>query len=357
VLLAATLAWFLWRRRERHAWVAPCAIALAAAAVVLPWSAFASSRAGRLVVVDVNGGFNLWSGNNERIPPDLQGLWAVGLPLENGLDPRAASPLPGEAWRSEVMARLRAAGIEDENGPEADRWYRARALEEIAARPGRFVARVTRKLAALWAPDFFLPRHLLRDWYGRTPPILAASLTVLTMALSFVPLAFGLAALALLPPSRFRALAIAWIAAYVLVHAVAYGHSRMHQPLVPILTLAVAAWWCGERPASRTTSSALVRGGAWVALVLAAWIFVAPVLVGLYLMPGPRHAGFARAAGVVRHLPLPGARRVAWMLAGVELSVGRAERADRLLAEGPWANDPWSLYLRGRFASEPGRGR
>jgi len=354
-LLAATLVWIASRPRDGRSMRLATAVAAGALVVVVPWSVFASTRAGRLVVIDANSGFNLWSGNNAHIPDDLQGLWAVGLPLHNGLAPAAASPLPDDGWRGEAAYRLREAGIDDDDGPEADRWYRSRAMDEIAENPGRFAARVPRKLAALWAPDFFLARHLLRDWYGRTPPAVAAVLAVLAMAASIVPLVGGPVALAALGPSRFRALTLWWVGAYVVVHAIVYGHSRMHQPLVAILALAVAALVYGRDPAIRRTRRIAARGAPWIALVLAGWIWVAPVVVGLYIMPGPRHAAFARAAGGLRHLPLPGARRVAWMLAGVEASVGRRDRADRVLAEGPWADDPWSLYLRGRFAP-PGHG-
>ena len=344
-----TLAWVVSRARDARSARLAAVVAAGALIVVLPWSVFASARAGRLVVVDANSGFNLWSGNNEHIPDDLQGLWAVGLPLYNGLAPAAASPLPDDGWRGEIAVRLREEGIDDVNGPDADLWYRSRATDEIAENPGHFLARVPRKLAALWAPDFFLARHLLRDWYGRTPPALAAFLALLAVVASAVPLVAGPGALAALRQSRFRALCLWWIGAYVVVHAIVYGHSRMHQPLVPILALAVAALAYGRDSVGRAPRRIAVRATPWMALAAAAWICVAPVVVGLYVAPGPRHATFARAAGVLRHLPLPGARRVAWMLAGVEASAGRSERADEVLAEERWADDPWSLYLRGRF--------
>jgi tetratricopeptide (TPR) repeat protein len=41
------------------------------------------------------------------------------------------------------------------------------------------------------------------------------------------------------------------------------------------------------------------------------------------------------------------------MLAEVEASSGHAERADAILAEPRFADDPWSLYLRGRIERDP----
>jgi hypothetical protein len=72
---------------------------------------------------------------------------------------------------------------------------------------------------------------------------------------------------------------------------VTYGHSRMHEPLVPLLVLAAVG--CATtfrairekgnpRAASFRPCSRSRRG------------FTRPAPRGLYLMPGPRHAGFGR---------------------------------------------------------------
>ena len=59
--------------------------------------------------------------------------------------------LEGE-WRAVAQERLVADGIRDLSSPEADTWYRARALEEMRSDPGGVVARVPKKFAAYWAP-------------------------------------------------------------------------------------------------------------------------------------------------------------------------------------------------------------
>ena len=53
-------------------------------------------------------------------------------------------------------------------------------------------------------------------------------------------------ALAALRPRPFRSLALCWIAVYLVIHAVIFGVSRMHFPLVPILALAVAGVFLAE---------------------------------------------------------------------------------------------------------------
>ncbi len=316
--------------------------------LVLPWSIWASSLAGRPVLIDTNAGFNLWSGNNRYIPGDLQGVWAVGHLQHNGLNPALTEFLPDDLWRAEAPQRMKKDGVADPHDPEGETWYRTRALEVIRGDPAGFLARIPAKLSAFWAPDFFLPRHLVRDWYGETPAGMALFLVLLTWAAGAVPLLAGPAALAVSGRTRFRSLALLWIGTYMAVIAVAYGHSRMHQPLVPILVLAVAgvAFTHGAFPSGRRLWT---RAAPVAVMILAAWIYVFPVMGGVYIAPGPRHALTARVLGSARHLPLPGSRRLAWMLASVEASLGREAAAVGILSEPQFADEPWSLYLRARI--------
>jgi hypothetical protein len=349
ILMAVSFLWLLTAHRGLSRWKLACAFLGGGLVLILPWSLWASSAAGRPVLIDTNAGFNLWSGSNRYIPDDLQGVWSVGHLQDNGLDPGLVEFLPGDRWRAETPQKMMQDGIVDPHGPDGETWYRARALETIRADPAGFAARVPAKLSAFWAPDFFLPRHLLRNWYGRTSPGLALFLVLLTWAAAAIPLLLGPAAMTVLARSRFRSLALFWIATYLATVAVAYGHTRMHQPLVPVLVLAVAGvLFGGDRPPA--WRPVRIRVAAVTLLAMSAWIYSFPVVAGLYVAPGPSHAITARAFGAARHLPLPGSRRLAWMLASVEASLGRHGEADRILSEPRFAEDPWSLYLRGRIA-------
>jgi hypothetical protein len=355
VLLAASLAWLV-LGRGRRGWQTAAIVGVVAACVIAPWSWRASERADTFVPVDVNGGFNFWSGNNEYIPSDVQGLWAVGLPLENGLDQRFLRYYPDDQFRRDVPVRMAADGVRDTQGPDGAAWYLSEAKREVARRPLGVLQRLPRKLATLWAPDFFLPRHLLRDWYGPTSPAAAAVLVFLTWAAAALALIGGPAALAALRRDRFRSLALAWVGVYLLLHGVVYGHTRMHQPLIPVLLLSVAALLFdpNDRPDLRRL---LRRGAPIAALVLAAWIWIHPLVGGLYVSPGPRHAGMARVLAVGREWPLPGTERLLWMLAGVEASRGDNVRASRMLAESRHSELPWTLLLRALTAATPEESR
>ena len=346
-LLAVSALW-LWRfRGDRLA--AAAALVGAAVLVVLPWSIHASGRAGRLVVVDVNAGFNLWSGNNEHIPPDVQGIWSVGLPLDADMGSRLYDFLPDSAWRPEIPWRMGQDGVTEQLGPDGEIWYRERGLRTIREDPLAFVARIPRKVAALWAPDFFLPRHVLRDWYGPAPPALAAMLLALTWVAAAVPLIAGPVALGAMRADRFRSLLALFVLVTVAAHSLAYGHSRMHQPLVPLLVIAVAIFLL-DRDEAPDRRRLLAIGAPWGAVALVLWIFAFPIVAGLYVLPNARHASVVRVLALGRHLPLPGTPRLSWMLANVELASGRREAAGRILA----ADDhPWSLFLRAWSAPDP----
>lgn len=366
VLLAASCVWLLWPRRRQLAPVA--ALAGGAALVILPWSIHASSRAGRPMLIDGNAGYNLFSGNNRWIPPGLQGTWSLGLGLGNGVEETRAAQLrrkgaspelawiaPEAGWRIEVEREMRAAGIADPESFAAADWFRDHALREIVRDPIGALARIPLKLSCWWAPDFFLPRHLLRDWYGPLPRPIGAGVAALAMLASAVPLLLGPAALAALPRSRFRSLALAWLASAALIHALTFAVSRMHQPFVPLLAMAVCLAWLD--PGGASPPRRLVRRGLPVlGLALATWILSAPAVFGLYLSPGPRYAALARVLGVLGETSLPAARHATWMRARVVAAAGDEREAERLLARSRHAELPWTLFERALVA-EPGEMR
>ena len=355
VLTITACAWLVAGRWTRASIVRAAVTGVVAALVVLPWSIHASKRAGFLVITDVNGKYNVWLGNNEYIPPDLPSNWAVGLGLDTNLGSRFFEFLPDSIWREEVFERLAQQGIQ-KSDPRGAQWFGDEAWREIREDRGAAIARVPKKVAALWAPDVFLLRHVARDWYGSVPTPWVFAIWILTWGTAAVALVAGPAALGALRASRFRDLTVLWVGAYVVVHAIAYGHTRMHQPLVPLLVLAVAA--CHLNPASRPSwTRGWQRGAPWAALALALWLISYPVMVAIYLVPNARHAELTRVLTWGRHLPLPGAHRLDWLLAGVEFARGgeAVANADRVLETSPAADHPWTQYLRGWISDDAAR--
>jgi hypothetical protein len=270
-----------------------------------------------------------------------------------GLSPVLAGLRPEGGWRIEVAREMQAVGIEDAGSFEAADWYAARAREEIARDPLGVVRRAPLKLAAWWAPDFFLPRHLLRDWYGPAPPALAAALALLCVIASAVPLLGGPAALAALRGSRFRSLGLAWLGLAAVVHALLFGVSRMHQPFVPLLVIAVCAFAfdAHDAPARRRL---LTRGAPVAAVALAAWLVSAPAVFGLWVAPGPRHVAVARAFAFLGETPLPASRWAAWARADAVAASGDEREAAAGLAASRHAEHRWTLVQRALLAEPEG---
>jgi 4-amino-4-deoxy-L-arabinose transferase-like glycosyltransferase len=366
-VLGASLVWLVFPRPRWRSMMAAATAGIAAGAVVLPWTIHASQRAGRLVLTDLNGGFNFWLGHHEYLADDMPSNWIVGIGLDADMGSRFYGFLPDSAWRIEMFQRLAQAGIREEFGPEAELWYQGEAWRLIRESPRRAVERVPAKVAALWGPDFFLPRHLARDWYGKVPPGLAIFLIGLTWLSASVPLLFGPAGIAAMRPGRFRSLTVFWILVYVAVHGLAYGHSRMQQPLVPFLLLALAAFLFGEKGGDdehggpRRFERFFSVGLPWTILAGLLWVLAYPVMASVYLVPNGRHTSLVHLLSIGRHLPVAGADRLDWLLAGAEFSdarhsgAEREARADRVLAESRAAQHPWTLYLRGWIASDPER--
>lgn len=359
-LLAASLAWLLWGRWSPRSIARAGALLVAAAVVILPWTIYASRRAGQLVPTDLNGGFNFWLGHDEYIPADLPSNWIVGIDYDTDMGSRFHDFLPDSGWRTEIFYRLAQRGIEEPFGPEGVTWFRADAERLIAEDPGGALRRGPLKMAALWAPDFFLPRHLVRDWYGEAPRGLVIALVLVTWLTACVPLIGGPAGLAAMRPDRFRTLTVFWILTYLVVHGLAYGHTRMHQPLVPFLLLALAAVLF-DRDEPPLASRFFSRGLPAASLALAAWVVAYPVMVTVYLVPNGRHTSLVRGLALGRNLPVPAAHRLDWLAAGAEFSAAgldvrsREKAADTILASSRAADHPWTWYLRGWISSDPAR--
>jgi hypothetical protein len=115
--------------------------------------------------------------------------------------------------------------------------------------------------------------------------------------------------------------------------------------LIPLLLISLGAFFL-DREDGPDYGRLLRRGGPTAALAVAAWISVWPLLGGLYVYPGPRHAGMARLLAAGHELPLAGTHRQVWMLATVESSLGRNEEARRLLDESRHGDLAWSWFLR-----------
>lgn len=199
-LMAAPVGW---RRRLTVA----AAIAALAIAVATPWMVRNLVVLGA-PVLNTNGGFNLYLGNNPA---------ATGMFVSIGDTPH------GEDWQS-----LRARGE-----VEASAILRRDALAWIADHPGQFAALALKKALYFWTP----PIH-----EGKGPPSRIESMVRAAWALQFFVLAgAALACLAVrrLWGPRLAVLMLA-VAAYTAVHMLFYVIFRYREPIMPVVCVLAA---------------------------------------------------------------------------------------------------------------------
>jgi 4-amino-4-deoxy-L-arabinose transferase-like glycosyltransferase len=130
VLLLVPLLALWWGRQIgwRTALRLGLALGIALLAVVAPWIVRNTRLHGEFVAISTNGGSNLYQGNNPCVADYLARGWDAQW--VDCLNPRPAG-------QSEV---------------EADRWYRAQALDYLREHPGEWPRLLGTKLFVLWNP-------------------------------------------------------------------------------------------------------------------------------------------------------------------------------------------------------------
>lgn len=222
------------------------------ALVVAPWAARNTRVHGAFTLVDTVGGWNLLMGNYAHTPFERpwdaikrQGKesWAYLLYAEN---PDASSWTEGQKQH----------------------WATRRAISFMLENPGLTAKRSLAKFADFWGLDREIIGSFQRDRSGALGWFVWVS-TVAILA-SYVTTAL-LAALGLFlaPPARREAHLLLLLIVFQIcaVHALTFGHSRYHLPLIPILLLWTAAAvlrqsWRQLRPSRARAGAALATQAA-----------------------------------------------------------------------------------------------
>ncbi len=206
----------LWGRlRERRAWGQALVLALAAALVVAPYSAYATHKFGTFIISDRTMGQMMWLGNND-FPP-------ITFDIGNGqLTQRKYSGYAGQG-REHCAPK--------EQPVERDRCETAAGKAWIRDNPQEFLRRVPLRLAQLFNPNSFLTRHLRQGGWKHLPSAvdelicaavaLVALLTVLGSALGVWSRRLGAYALVVGLTTAYHLAAVAALA----------GLSRYRVPL------------------------------------------------------------------------------------------------------------------------------
>lgn len=177
-------------------------ILAAAIAVAAPWMIRNMQVLGA-PVLNTNGGFNLYLGNN---------------PAATGQFVSIADTPRGSTWEAlRKTGEVRAAETLKE---EAIAW--------IKAHPTEFLALAFKKAASFWTPPFH---------QGRGPASMTETMVRVGWAIQFVALIAAIAGSLFFSSLRNRQLAILWlaIACYTAVHMLFYVIFRYREPIMPML--------------------------------------------------------------------------------------------------------------------------
>jgi len=261
--LALWLAWTAWLGRRtggRLALREPLlhfgAIVVFCFAVILPWTLRNERVTGTFVLIDSNGPFNFLVGSQQEAAfVDKDDRWSDRYGMVDGQPYQLL--VAGDAARAQTLAM--------EQG-----WA------NIAARPGRFLAKSVWEAGHLWTLDSFLLRHLRNDWYGKGLPGWVTPLATVVAAGFWAGLVLaGLAGLFLMWDRPLARFGILWALQATLLFGATYALSRYGVPLRPFLALGAAGLLAGTVPAGevwrRATRPARVLTVTTILLVAVSW--------------------------------------------------------------------------------------
>jgi 4-amino-4-deoxy-L-arabinose transferase-like glycosyltransferase len=181
--------------------------ALLAVAVATPWTIRNLQVVGA-PVLNTNGGFNLYLGNN---------------PAATGMFVSIADTPRGPTWEA-----LRKTGE-----VQASETLRREAVAWVRAHPGEFVGLALRKAAYFWTPP-------LHEGKGESSTI--ERVVRLLWAVQFIALAAAALGSVLIGRLRNRQTALLWLAltCYTAVHMLFYVIFRYREPIMPVLVVLAA---------------------------------------------------------------------------------------------------------------------
>ena len=205
--------------------VVPVLVFAGYALVVGPWAVRNTRLQRVLTVVDTMGGMNLRLGNYEHTPDDR--MW------------NAVEQTGVKHWAYTLNLEQPSHGFTE--GQKAE-WAQKQALAYIAAHPGTTLRRAWIKFADFWGLERELAGGIRQKMYA--PPRWFAVSAPLVIILAFSAVALlGVAGFWLARARDWRSdvVVLTPVLAILAAHTIAYGHSRYHLPLVPVLALYGAA--------------------------------------------------------------------------------------------------------------------
>jgi 4-amino-4-deoxy-L-arabinose transferase-like glycosyltransferase len=234
----------------------PALVLVGYVVAVAPWAVRNTRLQGVVTIVDTMGGLNLRMGNYEYTPDDR--MWsAVGIEGEQSWSYELAREHPGQRLTE----------------GQKDKWAQRKAVEYMLANPGNTARRSLIKFADFWGLEREFAAGVQEGVYQppRSLGILIAAMIVVTYAGLAILGAAGIWLAA--PEWRVHVVMLLPLLVITGIHTLAFGHSRYHLPLVPILALygmaLVAIRRSIEWPQQR---SALAGAAATILIFVVIWV-------------------------------------------------------------------------------------
>jgi 4-amino-4-deoxy-L-arabinose transferase-like glycosyltransferase len=234
----------------------PCLVLAGYGLVVAPWAIRNTRLQGVVTIVDTMGGINLRMGNYEYTPDDR--MWdAVMLTGAktwiHGYEPS----YPGEPVTEGTK----------------DKWAQRKAFEYMREHPIETLRRSLIKFADFWGLERDFIAAVQKDLYA--PPLWFTVLATLAMLVAYVVVVItGAAGIWLAPPRDWRTHVVVLMPVLAILagHTLAFGHSRYHLPLVPILAVYGAAFVTMPAASFRFARATAVGAILTVSALMAIWI-------------------------------------------------------------------------------------
>lgn len=233
------------------------------ALTLAPWTIRNTRLQETFTTVDVMGGRNVMMGNYEHTP------W---------YRPWAAIEMSGdEAWHS-VLSRHHG-GLAGKTQGQIDKLAMKYALAYIAEHPGQTTARSSAKLLHFWQLERELVAGAKQGIWGPFDRLAVLALAAVIVGVYSATMLLSIFGAVLAPPRNWQmhVFLLTLIAFVTALHCVAFGHSRYHLPLMPIVIIYAAAacmQWrslLGQWRSWKFALATLLAGGlaaSWIADIL-----------------------------------------------------------------------------------------
>ena len=254
-----------WKAPFARRVLAALALWVAFGATISPWAVRNTQIQGTLVTVDVMGGRNFMMGNYEHTPLDR--AWDA---ITIGGD---------KAWYR-VLA--------EKHGPlqgltqgQIDKLAMRAGLEYVREHPALTLKRDLVKFINFWQLERELVAGASRGYFGDLPRWTFLLCTAAILGAYAACLFAAVLGAVLAPPADWRGHALVGLTVALIcgVHAVVFGHSRYHLPLVPLLLMySAAAVVDRQRIWELRRSGRFALAAALCATVVAGWTYEAVVV-------------------------------------------------------------------------------